>query len=320
VSAPLVSILIPCHNAEKFIGETLHSVARQTWQQIEVIVVDDGSQDGSSSVVERFSGVKLIRQKNLGAGAARNHAYKASTGTYIQFLDADDLIEPDKIERQVVRLMHNPTCVASSEWGRFYKLPKETRFDPEPVWCDLDPLDWLAASRADGLGMMFPALWLIPRAIANAAGPWDESLTLGDDGEYFTRILLASERVLFCPGARCHYRSGISGSLSGRKSLEAWSSAYRVLELCEAHVFACENSERMQRAFSLSWQHLAHAAYPYDPVLAERALSRAHVLHRVCIVPEGGPRFRWLSRIFGWRAARRIQVVVGGQWRRRGAL
>ena len=163
-------------------------------------------------------GVTLIRQKNAGAAAARNRAFLASEGAYVQFLDADDLIAPDKIERQLSRLRDQPRCVASSEWGRFYNNPAETRFEPEIVWRDLDPPEWLAMSRAEGLGMMLPALWLIPREIADAAGPWDETLSLCDDAEYFTRVVLAAERVLFCAGARCYYRSGLPNSLSGRKS------------------------------------------------------------------------------------------------------
>jgi glycosyltransferase involved in cell wall biosynthesis len=311
MTVPLVSVLIPCLNAARYIGETLESVMRQTWPNIEVVVVDDGSQDGSTLVVERFSKARLVQQANQGAAAARNRAFDASTGAFVQFIDADDLIEPDKIERQMARLVDHPKCVASSEWGRFYNSPNETRFDPEKTWSDLDPLDWLAASRADGLGMLFPALWLLPRQIVNAAGPWDELLSVGDDGEFFTRVLLASERVLFCSGARCHYRSGVLGSLSGRKSLQAWASAYRVLELCESHVRAREDSERMRRGFALSWQHLAHGSYPYDPALAERAIVRAQNLHPVLIMPGGGLRFRWLSRIIGWRAARRLQIASG---------
>jgi glycosyltransferase involved in cell wall biosynthesis len=255
--------------------------------------------------------VRLIRQESLGAGAARNHAYNSSSGAYVQFIDADDLIEPDKIERQMNRLIDNPNCVASSEWGRFYSTPNETRFNPEPVWCDLDPLDWLSISRADGLGMMLPALWLVPRSITDAAGPWDETLTLADDAEYFTRILLAAKRILFCAGARCHYRSNVAGSLSGRKTHEAWASGYRVLGLCESHVRAREDSERMRRGFALSWQHFAHACYPYEPALAARALARARTLHPVTIRPDGGLTFHVISRLVGWRAARWLQVASG---------
>jgi glycosyltransferase involved in cell wall biosynthesis len=313
MSHPTVSILIPCHNAEKYIGETLESVFRQTWPAIEVIVVDDGSEDNSIVEVQRFdgAGIRLIRQKNKGAGAARNRAYGASRGEFVQFLDADDLLDSRKIELQMLRIVDSPRCVASSEWGRFYHSPEETLFDPEPGWRDLDVLDWLALSRADGLGMLFPALWLVPRAIADAAGTWDESLSLGDDGEYFTRVLLAADRVLFCSGARCHYRSCVPGSLSSRKSPRAWASAFRVVDLCESHVRMQEDTERMRCAFAISWQHLAHAAYPYDNVLAEQALARARALHAITIRPDGGALFKLAARLIGWRNARRLQVVSG---------
>ena len=123
--------------------------------------------------------------------------------------------------------------------------------------------------------------------------------------------LLGSERVLFCQGARCRYRSGVPGSLSGARSSRAWASQFRVLELCESYVRAREDSERIRRAFALSWQHVAHMAYPYDRRLAERALARARQLHPVTIRPEGGATFRVASRLLGWRTARRLQVISG---------
>ena len=310
---PRVSVLIPCFNAETHIGETLELVFRQTWPEIEVIVVNDGSSDESAQVVRSFSRslVRVIEQGNRGQTAALNVCLKHSNGDFVQYLDADDLIEPDKIERQVVRLLGHPRCIASAEWGRFYRSSGETRFDPEPVWRDLDPLEWLVLSRADGLGMMLPALWLVPIGLVRTVGPWVEDLTLNNDAEYFTRVLLAAERVLFCAGARCHYRSGLPGSLSKRKSTTAWISQFRVLELCELRVRAREDSERVRRGFALSWQHLAHASYPYEPDLAERALTRACALHPVRIRPGGGNAFKIVSRLVGWRAARQLQVASG---------
>jgi len=313
MSHPTVSVLIPCYNAEKYIGETLESVFRQTWPAIEVIVVNDGSVDRSAAVVRSFArpSLQVVEQENRGQTAALNVCLARASGDFVQYLDADDLIEPEKIERQVIRLAEHPRCIASSEWGRFCRSSQETRFDPETVWRDLDPIDWLALSRADGLGMMFPAIWLIPMDIVRKVGPWMEELTLNNDAEYFTRALLAAERVLFCPDARCHYRSDVRGSLSGQKSRSAWASQFRVTELCEAYVREREDSERVRRGFALSWQHLAHASYPYDPGLAERALARARALHPVVIRPGGGPAFAVVSRVVGWRAARRLQVASG---------
>jgi glycosyltransferase involved in cell wall biosynthesis len=307
---PLVSVLIPCYNAEKYVGETLESVFRQSWPDIEVIVVDDGSTDRSAAVIRSFArpNLRLIRQENRGQTAALNVCCSQATGDYVQYLDADDLIEPDKIARQMERLRAAPRCIGSAEWGRFSRTPRETRFQREPVWRDLRPIDWLTLS---GFVMMFPALWLIPMPIVRAIGPWREDLTLNNDAEYFTRALLASDSVLFCPGARCHYRSGIVGSLSGTRSLGALASKFKVLDLCESYVRAAEDSERVRRCFALSWQQFAHFSYPYDCPIATRALERAGALHPVRIRPDGGLRFRALSRMIGWRTARVLQVRSG---------
>ena len=159
--------------------------------------------------------------------------------------------------------------------------------------------------------MMFPALWLIPMHIARNVGPWAEELTLDNDAEYFTRVLLASRKVLFCPGARCRYRSGLVASLSGLKSKKAWASQYRALQLCEEYLRQRENSERVRRGFALCWQQIAHAAYPYDSEVAERAIERARALHPIISHPNGGRAFMVAARLLGWRLARRLQVASG---------
>jgi glycosyltransferase involved in cell wall biosynthesis len=314
---PTVSVLIPCYNAEPYIAETLQSVFRQTWQNIEIIVVDDGSTDGSAGVVQAMArpNLKLIRQQNRGQTAALNTCLKYASGAFVQYLDADDLIDPEKIEIQMARMLEaSPYCVASAEWGRFYFSPSEVVFRPEDVWQDLDPVDWLAMSRSEGLEMMFPALWLIPMQLIRKSGPWLEELTLNNDAEYFTRVLLASHRVLFCSGARCRYRSGLPNSLSHSKSKRAWLSQYRVLDLCEGYVRAREDSERVRRGFAISWQIIVQDCYPYDAQLSEECLRRARSLHTVDILPLGGKMFRFISRLLGWRLARRLQLAVKS-WR-----
>jgi glycosyltransferase involved in cell wall biosynthesis len=311
---PKVSVLIPCYNAEKYVGETLESVFRQTWPEIEVVVVDDGSTDRSAGVIQSFArpNLRLIQQANRGQTAALNVCCAHATGDFVQYLDADDLIEPDKIALQMARLGEAPLCIASSEWGRFYRSPEETLFQEEPTWQDMEPIEWLVLSRAEGrFGMMFPALWLVPMPIVRAIGPWREDLTLNNDAEYFTRAVLASRRVLFCSGARCHYRSGIRGSLSGSTSQRAIASQFEVFDLCESYIRAVEDGERVRRGFALGWQHFAHFAYPYHRAIAMQALERARSLHTVRIRPGGGLRFRALSRIIGWRAARVLQVASG---------
>ena len=100
---PLVSILVPAYNAEGTIALTLTSAVRQTWSQKEIIVVDDGSRDNTRAVAETFAAdnVRVVSQKNQGASAARNAAFALSRGDYVQWLDADDLMSPNKIAAQL---------------------------------------------------------------------------------------------------------------------------------------------------------------------------------------------------------------------------
>lgn len=281
----------------------------QSYRPLEIIVVDDGSTDGSADEVRRFADIRLIRQENAGAATARNVALAHSRGEFIQYLDADDLLSPEKIALQMARLSANPDCIASAEWGRFYSDAGETTFVPDKTWTDLDALDWLALSREDGIGMMYPALWLIPRGITDRTGPWNEAVSTapGEDAEYFTRAVLAARRVLFCPGARTYYRSGIGGA-SSRKHFR---SQAMVIDLCQRNTLAVENSPRMRKGFAKAWQHLAHSCYPYDRGVALKALRRAEALDPVEIRPGGGPVFHVLSAVVGWKLARRLQVWSG---------
>lgn len=102
---PFVSVIIPAYNAEAFIGRTLESVLAQTYENIEVLVVDDGSRDRTAEIVASFaqkdSRVILLKQQNAGVAAARNLAIEKSRGEYIAPLDADDIWYPSKLDKQV---------------------------------------------------------------------------------------------------------------------------------------------------------------------------------------------------------------------------
>ena len=105
-SKPLVSILIPAHNAQLWIADTIRSALAQTWERKEIIVVDDGSTDQTLTTARQFESdiVRVVTQKNQGAAAARNQAFSLCKGDYIQWLDADDILAPDKIARQMAAL------------------------------------------------------------------------------------------------------------------------------------------------------------------------------------------------------------------------
>jgi glycosyltransferase involved in cell wall biosynthesis len=102
---PLVSIVIPCYNVEAYVGKAIESVLGQTYDPIEIIVVDDGSEDDSVDVIQSYQErITLYRQENKGAPAARNQGTRKASGSLLKFLDADDLLYPEAIERQVSQM------------------------------------------------------------------------------------------------------------------------------------------------------------------------------------------------------------------------
>lgn len=302
---PLVSIIIPCHNAAPWLAATLESALAQTWPAIEIIVVDDGSTDESLSIARRFNQprLKLITQPNAGAAAARNRGLAEAHGEYIQFLDADDLLAPDKVALQLEALTKtDPPKIAAGPWGRFCDQPDSAVFTPEDNWQTMPAIDWLCLNFA-GRGMMPPVAWLTARSLLDAAGPWDESLSLNDDGEYYTRVLLASNGVLFCPDAKSFYRSGLPGSLSRSRSPRAWDSAYRSQVSCAQNLLATESSPRTQQACADLFMRLAHAMHPDCPDLVARCEDLVARHGGSKLKPGGGTIFKLLMYMFGWKRA-----------------
>jgi glycosyltransferase involved in cell wall biosynthesis len=109
MSGPLVSVVIPAHNAERFIDEAIDSVLEQAHQRLEVVVVDDGSTDGTAARVRAYGDqVRYVHQTNAGVGAARNRGLALAAGDYIAFLDADDVWHPEKLEVELEIAARNP--------------------------------------------------------------------------------------------------------------------------------------------------------------------------------------------------------------------
>jgi glycosyltransferase involved in cell wall biosynthesis len=102
---PLVSVVIPAYNAERYLGEAIESVLAQTYEPVETIVVDDGSADRTAEIARSYDDVTVIAQENGGPAAARNRGFAACNGELVAFLDADDAMTPDKLEIQAGRLL-----------------------------------------------------------------------------------------------------------------------------------------------------------------------------------------------------------------------
>ncbi len=311
---PKVSILIPCYNSQEWIESAIASALEQTWKSIEIIVVDDGSTDESLERARKFDlpEVKLIAQSNQGASRARNVAFENCSGDYIQYLDADDILHPTKIEIQLSFLEEYSTSphIASCPWGGFTSNTGEATFIQQPAWSDLPSLDWLVSSWEGG-GMMHPAAWLTPRSVIEQAGPWNEELSLNDDGEFFTRVLLASQGVIHCQEAKSYYRTGHPGRLSSTQTSQAWLSAYTAVELSTQALLETEDSQRTRHACASAFQRFCYTAYPHSRDLIAQAEKRVVELGGTDLRIEGGARFQRIASLFGWKCAKRLQGWIG---------
>jgi len=311
---PLVSILISAYNAQQWIGYTLQSAVAQTWPRKEIIVVDDGSTDGTAEVARRFAsrGVTVVCTKNGGLSAGQNIAYRHSQGDYIQFLDADDLLAPDKIERQLAALTASDSkrILLSSPWAPFYYRTRHARFVRNSVWQDLTPVEWLLRKLGENIHMQ-NATWLVSRELAEAAGPWDEGLQYDQDGEYFTRVLLASERTRFVPETGIYYRATGSSSISYiGNSDKKKESLLRSMKLHIRCIRSLEDSDRVREACLTYLQTWYATFYPGRPDLIDELQRMAGELKGHLEEPRLGWKYAWIESIFGPANAKSAQMVI----------
>lgn len=301
---PLVSILVPCRNAAPTLAAALESCLGQSGVDKEIIVVDDGSTDASAEIARRFrqSGVKLLRGPGINASAARNMALRESRGDYIQYLDADDCLGADKLRLQVEELESHPGCVATARWGRFRLSLEDVVFANDDQLHDWTPLEWLVYHCGQHQ-MMHPAAWLVPRRVAEQAGPWDERLTLNDDGEYFARVVAKSRMLRCVPRAQTFYRTAEGKSLSKSRGRGAFKSLWLSIESTTNVMLRLSDTTASRRAAADMCQRFIYEVYPSVPELRTKAGERIRVLGGSHARPDFGPRARLLARLCGWRAA-----------------
>lgn len=309
------SILIPAFNAANTLEATLLSCVVQGQEIIEeIIVVDDHSDDRTQevfdSIAQRHPELNWIWAVNpeKGACSARNHAFQLSRGDFIQWLDADDILGPKKLEVQRNILSGNGDSIVTSPFRPFRGSPA-TGIIVDPRNWNLarshSPEDWLSMDP-----MCIPACWLMPRSCARKAGPWNESLLVNQDGEYFARVIASADQVIFDHTVEVFYRR--EGGGVSMFTAEKAESLFRSIESMANTALQIEDSERMRQMISNRWQQFIYTSYPHAPELLE--LARQKLTHlptpNVANPNEVSKVSKAFSAIFGWKAltqARRLK-------------
>jgi glycosyltransferase involved in cell wall biosynthesis len=309
---PLVSILIPAYNAQDWIADTIKSALAQTWPNTEIIVIDDESSDQTLAIARQFEplGVRVIQQSHQGAAAARNLAFSLSSGDYIQWLDADDLLAPDKIAQQMEAVQQGvgKRILLSAACASFMYRPYRAQFTPTELWCDLSPVEWLLRKMGQNLSMQ-TATWLVSRELTETAGPWDPRLSGDDDGEYFCRVILACEEVRFVRNARVYYRSLPFSGLSHidripRKVDAHWLS----MRLHMQYLRSLEDSPRVQAACIQFIQDSLAYFYPERRDILGEAEAIADGFGRQLSNPKLSWKYAWIKALFGWKLTKPTQL------------
>jgi glycosyltransferase involved in cell wall biosynthesis len=181
-----VSVVIPVFNGGQFVGQAILSVLKQTWRDLEVIVVDDGSTDETPSVVGEFGDrILYLRQERQGVSVARNAGIRAARGEYLAFLDADDVWLPQKLQRQIECLNDNPD-VGAVGCGHYVVDRELNILEKKIPSCWQSPLEDLLLFRSNwGL---FSSTLLVRRSVIERVGGFDPSLSTSADWDLAIRI------------------------------------------------------------------------------------------------------------------------------------
>jgi glycosyltransferase involved in cell wall biosynthesis len=319
---PLVSIIIPVFNAEKYLAVTIQSAIDQTWPDKEIIIIDDGSTDDSLAIAKTYQNnyIKIFSQENKGASAARNYGLQQATGDYIQFLDADDLLNRDKIASQVVQLIQYPDHLGLCGTIHFQDGTDPLSYPLKHEWLSEgsdDPADFLIKLYGGDLigaeygGMVQPNAWLTPRHLIEKAGFWNETKNPDDDGEFFCRVILASKGIKYLfEGINFYRKFESSKSWSAQKSYEACCSILKGLDLKTRHLLNSTNDDKAKLALSRLYWENAFNFYPKYIDLSREAENKAIALApSLHYQPYNNGTALTLTQLINWKTVRRLQYV-----------
>ncbi len=296
----MISVIIPAYNRADLIGATLESLLRQTLPAHEILVVDDGSTDGTAEVAESYGGaIRVIRQENAGPAAARNRGFRESSGEFIHFFDSDDLALPNKHEVQLAALQSSGADIAYGPWVKGAITAKD--FTPENQVLQQNGLpkgDLVEALLSHW--SVVPHACLFRRDIVEKVGGFPESLFVAEDQLMFLRCLLAGAKVVHSPNTLELYRSDNAGKITAGDSqskirhFREWARF-----LCMAHRECLEKGRDPVRWFGFRLRcHQAALDLRNSPEADEGLISN---LEKIAMSGSSGT-YRFAGLLLRWHA------------------
>lgn len=306
----LVSILIPCFNAERWLHDAIASALAQSWRDTEVVVVDDGSTDGSAAVARQFgSRIRFEGRAHAGANAARNRLLELARADWVQYLDADDYLLPDKIASQAEWLRQTPgvdVVYGPATLELWSDGAVERRLTPVP-----EPRDpWLLLARWQ-LPQTGAPLWR-KQAIIDA-GWWAPQQPCVQEHELYLRLLMHGKRFAYHAANGAVYRYWTTATVSRRNSAETRRRRLDVLQRAEDHLRQIGELTRERREAinvtrfgdaRMAWSENRDEAHAIMKLIAQSDPAFTP------IGPAAPRRYRLLYRLLGFDGAQRVAAAL----------
>ncbi|WP_460219708.1 glycosyltransferase [Psychroserpens sp. MEBiC05023] len=288
-SLPLVSIIIPSYNSKDYIAETINSALCQTYKPIEIIVVDDGSTDETCQLFAEFeaNGIACYQIENAGASNARNFGLKKASGDYIQFLDADDILDKFKIAKQMELMIASKADVCYTPWIDFKKQigdsQSQFKFSHLNHNMKRSGIELMISFGQDN--WFIPTVsWLVDKRLIDLAGIWDVEMLINNDGEYFSRVLFWAKLVVCCNTPLAYYRL-TPNSLSKLNSVPKIEAAFKSYQKIEKLLAPINNINLMSYPKRLYYKQYTFTKKKY-PALAKRAAIHFDQIKAPCFLSQ----------------------------------
>ena len=293
-----VSVIIPCYNAAPWLSECIDSALTQSHPPKEIIVVDDGSTDESAKIASGYGDrIVLLRQTNLGGNAARNIGLAQATGDYVQFLDADDLLLPEKLEHQVAAAEMHSADAVYGDWRHRYSIAGYAEHDgPAKL---MGAQEDILLSLLDGWWFS-PAALLVRRSTALAVG-WDQDLQVAQDRDFITRLAMLTDRIVYVPRCDSIYRR-VGAITVGTSNPRRFAYGHLIVSkkiealLCSEDRLTRPYAAALARSYAASARQIAR----FDKVDAARVFRHARSLSATAAERQSR-LFRALLPVVGYR-------------------